>query len=482
MACSLTTHTWATSLAQTNCPRTHSLANEPTPGQSLESGARRARRPPRAWATQPALPGPSERLTPQRRAHRPSPRPHAMAAAGAGASAPADDSTVIWAFDRLLDCDGLPDEVLGALLPAAAPSVEELPDVTRARLFLRSLHTDLRAGRVDEQTVESLRQLAACDVPQYVADPLLVRPSPQLLLTVRRRAGGRAGGAGRGRSFAFPGHAAARWPRCVLVVWLPPAASWFQCLAATHQLSSPPSPSPLQAKTEAALSVLRPGHGLAPEQQERVLQAVFSGQCTHEEYHRRVPWPGAVWLSVCVVRGRPLSTARRARISWRPIPFFHFPPAGTKSCWRRWATPASRPRCRRSTRSRRAACAGRRAGWCRGCSAGCCVQQARPQPVHMCLLLPAALAAPRPVQAALAQLLEFVGTARRALPSILLVRGAPPCWWCSIALHCAVYTVCMPPPARTMRPCHPGERAPGAALRSPTACRPSRRMWWRGGT
>ena len=106
------------------------------------------------------------------------------AAAAAGAGPAAGDSTLTWAFERLVDCPEVPVHVLtDMLLPVVATGLADLPDCTRARLCLRLVDSDLRESRVDETTLEYLRELAACDVAPH-ADPALVRPTPELMLQV----------------------------------------------------------------------------------------------------------------------------------------------------------------------------------------------------------------------------------------------------------------------------------------------------------
>ncbi len=106
------------------------------------------------------------------------------AAAAAGAAHGAGDSTLTWAFERLVDCPAVPVHVLtDTLLPAVASGLADLPDCTRARLCLRLVDSDLQESRVDETTLEYLRELAACDVAAQ-ADAALVRPSPELMLQV----------------------------------------------------------------------------------------------------------------------------------------------------------------------------------------------------------------------------------------------------------------------------------------------------------
>lgn len=106
------------------------------------------------------------------------------AAAAAGAALGGGDSTLTWAFERLIDCPEVPVAVLtDTLLPAVATGLADLPDCTRARLCLRLVDSDLQESRVDETTLEYLRELAACDVAPH-ADPALVRPTPELMLQV----------------------------------------------------------------------------------------------------------------------------------------------------------------------------------------------------------------------------------------------------------------------------------------------------------
>lgn len=109
----------------------------------------------------------------------------------------ADPDTLIWAFDRLIDCEALPPAALThTLRPAVEPRGDEaLPDTTRARLLLRLLHEDVdvrppRQPRVGASTLGNLRQLATCEGVALWADAALVLPSPELILMVRLGAGG----------------------------------------------------------------------------------------------------------------------------------------------------------------------------------------------------------------------------------------------------------------------------------------------------
>jgi hypothetical protein len=100
-------------------------------------------------------------------------------------AAASDDDTLIWAFDRLLDCQALPAFVLVEhVLPCVASVPEELPDATRAKLCLRLMDAELAEGRVDENVLLYLQQLAACDVAPLGVNAALVCPSRDLVLQV----------------------------------------------------------------------------------------------------------------------------------------------------------------------------------------------------------------------------------------------------------------------------------------------------------
>lgn len=141
------------------------------------------------------------------------------------------DLALLWAFDRLIDCDPdrLPDEVLhGTLLPLVAASTEALPDVVQARLLLRLLESDLGEGRIDDTTLEYLVRLAACQLEGYM-DTSFLGPLPGIILAVRMNCGGSRPGLGAwgaavmvvvcvcsaGRQ--FPSHGP-RWAACGAVL------------------------------------------------------------------------------------------------------------------------------------------------------------------------------------------------------------------------------------------------------------------------
>lgn len=294
-------------------------------------------------------------------------------AAAAGAAG-VGDSTLTWAFERLIDCPALPVHVLtDTLLPVVAAVLADLPDCTRARLCLRLVDSDLQESRVDETTLEYLRELAACDVaPQ--ADPALVRPSPELLLQVGARA---AGGPRGSRSRASQG--ARRWgvaqaadaadrrplPHCAAAVTAGPPSVAPSCNScAFHAVPA------AQVKTLAGLEAL----GLPPPDGEDLLNKVFSGghagvQITAEEWARcgggwASTWAEAAWLCAAagVAWGVPAAQPAQWLLgSWS----VHGSPhnaaalamacaAGTRSCWARWATLRRRRRCVRSTQCRQA--------------------------------------------------------------------------------------------------------------------------------
>lgn len=187
---------------------------------------------------------------------------------------PGEDSTLFWAFDRFIDNELMPVEVLvQQVLPTVvAHGPEELPDGTRARYYLRLIDDDVsrRQPRLDAVTLESLCQMAACDAAP-VEDPALVRPSPDLLLAVR------CGGDGCRRGVRVPAGAAA------------PAAA-ARAAQASQPLPSP-LPSLLQVKTQVALAALRPSASsvmLAHEDARAAIDDAFGGNCTRDEYMRRV--------------------------------------------------------------------------------------------------------------------------------------------------------------------------------------------------
>ena len=98
------------------------------------------------------------------------------------------DSTVVWAFDRLVGCPGVPtDALMQTLLPALFPlGLDELSETTRARLLLRLLAEDLQTGQLDLEVLKTLRRLAEVEgVGGWTAGGLPPRPPPDLLLRVR---------------------------------------------------------------------------------------------------------------------------------------------------------------------------------------------------------------------------------------------------------------------------------------------------------
>lgn len=96
-----------------------------------------------------------------------------------------DGSSFLWAFDRLLDAEGLTiEDLTKTLLPALRLAEPELHESTRARLCLRQLEAGLAVGGVDEDSLSSLHKLLTFDV-RGLADPALVAPPPPLLLRVR---------------------------------------------------------------------------------------------------------------------------------------------------------------------------------------------------------------------------------------------------------------------------------------------------------
>lgn len=101
---------------------------------------------------------------------------------------------LLWAFDRLIDCD--PERLhnktlIDTLLPLVAGSPLELPDQVQARLVLRMLEADLAEGRVDDDTLDYLLTLAACELDSV--DAAFLAPLPALILAVRAEAGGEGG-------------------------------------------------------------------------------------------------------------------------------------------------------------------------------------------------------------------------------------------------------------------------------------------------
>ncbi len=98
------------------------------------------------------------------------------------------DMALLWAFDRLIDCDPerLPNKTLvDTLLPLVAGSPLELPDQVQARLVLRMLEADLAEGRVDDDTLDYLLTLAACELDSV--DAAFLAPLPALILAVWQR-------------------------------------------------------------------------------------------------------------------------------------------------------------------------------------------------------------------------------------------------------------------------------------------------------
>ncbi|KAL4441879.1 hypothetical protein ABPG77_003795 [Micractinium sp. CCAP 211/92] len=96
------------------------------------------------------------------------------------------DMALLWAFDRLIDCDPerLPNKTLvDTLLPLVAGSPLELPDQVQARLVLRMLEADLAEGRVDDDTLDYLLTLAACELDSV--DAAFLAPLPALILAVK---------------------------------------------------------------------------------------------------------------------------------------------------------------------------------------------------------------------------------------------------------------------------------------------------------
>ncbi|PSC69112.1 Myblike DNA-binding domain containing [Micractinium conductrix] len=133
-----------------------------------------------------------------------------------------DGSSFLWAFDRLLDAEGLTiEDLTKTLLPALRLAEPELHESTRARLCLRQLEAGLAVGGVDEDSLSSLHKLLTFDV-RGLADPALVAPPPPLLLRV---------------------------------------------------------------KTELALQAMRPGSGLPPTEAQHFINALFANP-TDEEYER----------------------------------------------------------------------------------------------------------------------------------------------------------------------------------------------------
>ena len=95
-----------------------------------------------------------------------------------------EDSTLFWALDRLLESPALSQATLDCLLADLVQRPDELPDATRAKLCLRLLEGELAEGRVDGNVLVYLEQLATCNITA-LANPGIVRPSPELVLAVR---------------------------------------------------------------------------------------------------------------------------------------------------------------------------------------------------------------------------------------------------------------------------------------------------------
>lgn len=172
-----------------------------------------------------------------------------------------EDDTLIWAFDRLLDCQALPAGVLVEhVLPCVASLPEELPDATRAKLCLRLVDAELAEGRVDENVLLYLQQLAACDVAPLGVSPALVRPSRDLLLQVL--------------SAALTG---------CLAGWLALTLCSKRFRALPHAASS--CAAPPQVKTELGIQAWRE-RSLPPGEAEGLLNQLFAGQNSAEEYGR----------------------------------------------------------------------------------------------------------------------------------------------------------------------------------------------------
>lgn len=143
-------------------------------------------------------------------------------------------TSLLWSFDRLIDCD--PERLhskvlLDTLLPLVANSIEELPDRVQARLALRLLEDDMAAGRIDDVTLDYLLTLATCELEGIDAD--FLAPLPALILAVRRQectapaSGGLALHAWRVRA-RYPAAALYRW--CRQPAWAAPAAALHACL------------------------------------------------------------------------------------------------------------------------------------------------------------------------------------------------------------------------------------------------------------
>ena len=96
----------------------------------------------------------------------------------------ADDS-VLYAFERLVEAEALlPDSALEAVAAALlSPAVRPLvPDIIVAKYALRLLGSDAAAGRVDLDTLETLRQLEPVAANAGLE---AVAPPPALVLMVR---------------------------------------------------------------------------------------------------------------------------------------------------------------------------------------------------------------------------------------------------------------------------------------------------------
>lgn len=120
-----------------------------------------------------------------------------------------------------------------AVPSASCPLVrlQGLSDLTRARLSLRLVNDDLKAGRIDEQTLLELQRLGECDIGMW-ADAALVVPPPGLLMNVRGRGVGAEGRDAGGLPAALAQCGAAR---LAPLTCASPPARLAPCPLSTHR-------------------------------------------------------------------------------------------------------------------------------------------------------------------------------------------------------------------------------------------------------